>query len=131
MESITSSRSAVKYLSNKIDSDSLKKSSLIDSTMITIDKPSLNVNGYRQTKNKQFQNQRIIIVLFLMLHTTTASMETKATVVDQKNFTHCKKYLEELRLFRQIERKYIKLIGFQVWNLDTYKELFNSNTCQV
>lgn len=131
MESSISSYSVVKCLSNNIDKDSLKKNTVIDTTMSSIDKLSLNVNAFRQAKDKQFQNQRIIIVLFLMLHTTTASMETKATVVDQENFTQCKKCLEKLRPLQKIERKHIKLIDFQVWNLYTYEELFNSNTCQV
>lgn len=70
------------------------------------------------------ETQRITIVVFLMLHTTAVSMTTKVTEVDQKNITHCKRCLEELRLLQEIKRKHIKLIDFQVWYFTTNKELF-------
>lgn len=60
--------------------------------MSTIDKQSLNVNDFKKAKEKQFQKQ--IIFLFLMLHSTTASMVTKATCVPKESIPcYTKDYL--------------------------------------
>ena len=90
--------------------------------MSTIYKQSLNANYFRQAKDKQLQNKAII--LFMMLHTTSASMVTETTGVQQNSIYLYKRDLEKQGLLYEVVKNHCELTGFNTWYLSTNKELF-------
>lgn len=75
-------------------------------------------------EDNDFKTQTKIIFRFLLKHTATNTMTSKATGIPQKNICRIKRNLEKKGLLRELERKLCKVTGHKASYLTTNKELF-------
>jgi hypothetical protein len=76
-----------------------------------------------QGKNKQYRNQTKIIFNYLLKHTATNTMISKATGIPQKNICRIKRNLEKRELLFEVEKKLCKITGFRAYYLTTNVEV--------
>ena len=83
-----------------------------------------NHNPKRHSENKGFNSQTKIIFHYLLKHTATNAMASKATGIPQKNICRIKRNLEKKGLLQEVVRKLCKATNHRASYLTTNKALF-------
>ena len=83
-----------------------------------------------QNKGNDFKTQTKIIFRYLLKHTATNTMTSKATGVAQKNICRIKRNLELEGRLQELERKLCKVTNHKASYLTTNKALFKTKSNQ-
>lgn len=92
--------------------------------MSTANTHSLKPNGNGQGKDNSFKTQSKTIFNFLLEHTATNTMVSKATGIPQKNICRIKRDLEKKGLLQEVQQRLCKITGHKAFYLTTNKDLF-------